>query len=83
MKKLAFDQLHRDKAVVIEKAGKIYETIIVSTTRGHLGIREFRTDTGEVFNYDETNIYELSPEMRTEALLSGELINKRKKFTPE
>lgn len=83
MKKLPLEHIHSGKTIAIEKDGKLYEALVVSTTNGHLGVREVRINTGEVFDYDETNIYEITPELRTESLLSGEKIGKKEKYKPE
>lgn len=83
MKKIPLEEIHPGNTVAIEKDGKLYEALVTSTTQGHLGVREVRINTGEVLDYDETNIYAITPELRTESLLSGEKIGIKEKYKPE
>lgn len=79
MKKIPFSDIYKGCKVIIRSRNKLYEADVVSTTEGHLGLQEIRITTGEVFSYQFTDIFPFDPETKTECLLSGEEIFKRKK----
>lgn len=83
MKRIPFHKIKPGLEILLENEQGVYKAEVVSTTEGHLGMQEVRFTTGEVYAYELTPMYELSPEMRTEYLLRGDQIQERKKREPK
>jgi len=80
MKTIFFGDIKKGDWIVFrDKERKLYRAKVVSTTEGHLGLREVRVKTGEVFSYDFTDMFPYNEETRTECLLAGEEIHKRER----
>ena len=79
MKRIPFNDIKPGLELLLERENGVYKMEVVNTTEGHLGMQEVRFTTGEVFSYELTPMYELSPEMRTEYLLRGEQIQSKER----
>ena len=85
MNKIRFEDIKPGSKILIESKGEYYQAEVVSTTEGHLGLREVRITNGEVFSYTLQNgMYAYDAETKTEILLEGiEIKSKLKKREKE
>lgn len=70
MKKIKFEDIKPGSEILIQIKGEYYRAEVVSTTEGHLGLREVRITNGEIFSYTLSNgMYAYDAETKTEILL--------------